>query len=1169
MITTIIKRLILYLFILTLIILPTILCVFSGNNVLSGLIVSTIILCTILFYLFLKTIWLRMKEKKLAGKIQDNTTYEMRSEKPLFRELYIKWREAVDTVRTSNNKHNGDPLYTLPWYLVIGTSGSGKTTVIKNSGFSAQPGKLSETHTCSETKNCDWWFSDSAVIMDTAGRYTTQPDKNRDNEEWKFFLTQLSKHRKKETLNGLIVTVSSDRLLSGAEHELIEDGRAIRQRIQELMLVLGTRFPVYIIITKCDRISGMVDFANRLPSSSLEQAMGFVDLPESKDRICLEHVFSAINKRLQQFLFSITVSKTYQKSNIEIFLFSKELRNLEKSLELLTNEVFSQNPYKDTPFFRGVFFTSAVQHHSTVSEGINHDPVFKEVKDVQNSFDTVFHIRKKKTEHVFPQNCFLKEFFTVILPADRRISKPTSQNMNFMQKTRIFGFSVWVLLFLILSGLTTLSFSKTLSLIQLGKNDLVNTNNELIFSDFENKQMKTFVQLRKTIADIEIRNKKRLVPEIGLDQSLQMEKEAKKLFCKSFADRILEPFDEKIHENSGKFTDITSSMAIGSTVIHYTRRIRLLNMAIGGSDVKRLEQVQSPEFMQFITENDKNIFNINETEFKNNYLHYLAWQDIKTLKKEKDHLHKQLALVAEKKDLSLKWVIDWCNENTEEKPLTRGFLWTGEFNPSEKHIIPAAFTASGYEMIVNIFEDLERCLKNPNNLKEKKTEFFSWFIDTYQQTWLKFINDFPKGADTLKLSEKIAVANAIASDNSPFSTLIDIAARELPVCFDSETASPEWISAVLELSAFKGRTETTDKHLSEVTTGFFKKKKDELITSTKNAFHLKNTSSDTLNSGRESYTVYKKNLENLAQISTSEQSSFRLASEVFTEDEAMGQSALAISLENASNLKKNLSCKQDNQNPVNHVINSPIEFLWSLAVVKAGNHIQDTWNETVLSEIQGTSDPATKSELLYGKDEGLVTSFIKNTAAPFIKRTVKTGYFQKTAHGQAIPFNRSFLVYITGSSVSIKAKQPVYKVKIDGMPVNVNSGASVIPHMSQLELKCSDTIQNLKYLNYPVNRTFEWSPDKCSDVDLQISIGDISLKRKYRGEMAFPVFLKEFKNGQRIFNASDFPDALPALKRLNVKSINVSYKISGGSQVTSFLSSDSSRVPDRIVSYSK
>lgn len=44
-----------------------------------------------------------------------------------------RWKEAIDALRRSQLKKQGQPLYVLPWYLIMGEAGSGKTAAIRHS----------------------------------------------------------------------------------------------------------------------------------------------------------------------------------------------------------------------------------------------------------------------------------------------------------------------------------------------------------------------------------------------------------------------------------------------------------------------------------------------------------------------------------------------------------------------------------------------------------------------------------------------------------------------------------------------------------------------------------------------------------------------------------------------------------------------------------------------------------------------------------------------------------------------------------------------------------------------------------------------------------------------------------------------------------------------------
>ena len=101
--------------------------------------------------------------------------------------------EALETLKRSSGKRNY--LYDLPWYVIIGPPGAGKTTALVNSGLKfplagADGGKAIAG--VGGTRYCDWWFTEEAVLIDTAGRYTTQDsDAEADKKSWLSFLSLL------------------------------------------------------------------------------------------------------------------------------------------------------------------------------------------------------------------------------------------------------------------------------------------------------------------------------------------------------------------------------------------------------------------------------------------------------------------------------------------------------------------------------------------------------------------------------------------------------------------------------------------------------------------------------------------------------------------------------------------------------------------------------------------------------------------------------------------------------------------------------------------------------------------------------------------------------------------------------------------------------------------
>ncbi len=145
----------------------------------------------------------------------------------------------------------GSYLYDLPWYVFIGAPGAGKTTALVNSGLSFPladkfgPGAIRGV---GGTRNCDWWFTDEAVLIDTAGRYTTQDSHQaEDKNAWEGFLGLLKKVRPRRPLNGVFLTVSVADLLSQCAEARSSLASSIRARLLELDAKLTTRLPVYVL----------------------------------------------------------------------------------------------------------------------------------------------------------------------------------------------------------------------------------------------------------------------------------------------------------------------------------------------------------------------------------------------------------------------------------------------------------------------------------------------------------------------------------------------------------------------------------------------------------------------------------------------------------------------------------------------------------------------------------------------------------------------------------------------------------------------------------------------------------------------------------------------------------------------------------------------------------
>ncbi|ECD3752122.1 TPA: type VI secretion system membrane subunit TssM [Salmonella enterica subsp. enterica serovar Orion] len=186
-------------------------------------------------------------------------------------------------------------LYELPWFMVVGSPGDGKTTALLNTGLQFPLAEQMEqtsrilTVPGGGTLHCDWWFTNEAVLIDTAGRYARHDDggevsaAQRNAGEWQGFLGLLRKHRPGAPLNGVILTLNVADLTAQSPAERLAACAALRARLAELRETLGIRFPVYLVVTKMDLLPGFSEYFRTLTSHLRAQIWGFT-LPYSRRR---------------------------------------------------------------------------------------------------------------------------------------------------------------------------------------------------------------------------------------------------------------------------------------------------------------------------------------------------------------------------------------------------------------------------------------------------------------------------------------------------------------------------------------------------------------------------------------------------------------------------------------------------------------------------------------------------------------------------------------------------------------------------------------------------------------------------------------------------------------------------------------------------------------------
>lgn len=284
-----------------------------------------------------------------------------------------RFNDAISTLKMAGSKKDSILLNSLPWYIIIGPPGSGKTTALMNSGLEFPlKDKLGAdaVRGIAGTRHCDWWFTNEAVLIDTAGRFTTQDsDSEVDKTAWHSFMGMLKKHRTQRPINGTIITMSLSDMLTLSEDELTFYAKTIRRRIDELSEHLGVKYPIYFMFTKCDLVNGFTPFFNSLSAKQRNQVWGETfGLTEDGD--CAIDInnydlhFDELLNRLNSQVLLYLRQQNDPAKKADILSFPAQMESMKEAIHKFLNDIFGENSFQQPALLRGVYFTSGTQQGS-------------------------------------------------------------------------------------------------------------------------------------------------------------------------------------------------------------------------------------------------------------------------------------------------------------------------------------------------------------------------------------------------------------------------------------------------------------------------------------------------------------------------------------------------------------------------------------------------------------------------------------------------------------------------------------------------------------------------------------------------------------------------------------------------------------------------------------
>jgi type VI secretion system protein ImpL len=1129
--------------------------------------------------IFLRRHLFRRREKRFVKRIVEQEPDKLvlaqtAAKQYAVNDLRASFAKAREIFKRSRLTRVANPIYSLPWFLLAGQSGTGKSSALRSARLNSLLTDLNPPRSDKPGSQCEWWFQENSVVLDVTGRFL---DLDADAPAWWEFLTLLAKHRRRDPLSGLVLAVAADGLLADEEH-VVTAARATRQRVDELMRVLGARFPIYLLVTRLDAVPGCDGFLARLDEAERLQAMGSLneaspETPEARGR----EIVSLVAEELKTL--RLVLSERPGEPNPGLTRFPEAFGSLEQGIALYCRELFQQNPYLETPLFRGLFFASA-----------RHDP------RVGPADATPLGRFAGEPLPAGPlPGAFLHDLFARILPDDRRLHSPLPAFLSWRTITRFAAATAVLALTLCAAGLFTSSYLRNNTALSFFAAEFTQTPK---LTHNLGDDVDLMLRFRNVLDNIARQNAGWALPRLGLNQSRMAEAKLKRLYCDLFKQGVQDQFDWLLGDEAASLNAQTSPDHIQRFASYLLNRIRLVDAAQAGTVDQQALALLHEELNRLVFHGAR-VSPLFAERYETLHLSYLDWNtDQERYRQEREDLARLLEMVLRVDRLGLGWLVSWANELPGLAPVTMEQFWdTAVLEQHGLAQVPPAFTSKGRAQILQQADTIERTLRKSQEDVDWLTGFADWYAAEYVSVWARFAQGFAAAVDWQRNEDQWReITSRMAEPDNPYLMLLTVMGEQLTP-YANRPDNPSWVAPVMQfhtmrLQAIAPKKAAIEEKVSKDVTdisGFFgalssfatKRPSHEAQVQDTPQYAFSGSATQppaqgqpqkgglapgawsaelVANKGLTAFKGYLDSLRSLRGASQTPVSSVSLVGPKYSP--APGQPPSPF--DTAERSVKDLETALGGQNAplFNELLFCPLKFFWGLAVVDAAEGLQHLWEEDVLVKV-GQMPKDKLPGALFDNATGLVWKFANGPAKPFLAKGV-AGYQAKVSNGTTFPFTSDFLAFVNKGSVQTQKIMPSYQVSATALPTDVNPGAQERPYATELTLDCQEKVQQLVNYNYPVSQVFNWDPQSCGKTNLTIRFKSFTASKTYHGSMGFAHFLKEFQYDVKNFTPEDFPDSQANFGIFGIKTLTVQYKLSGGVPIIGLRKTEQIKVPETI-----
>ncbi|WP_339482721.1 MULTISPECIES: type VI secretion system membrane subunit TssM [unclassified Pseudomonas] len=344
---------------------------------------------------------LRREREQQAQRVQD----------PCLVYLQAQERSLENNLARVRDNHQGRRLHQIPWYLVLGEENAGKSSFISRSSQSfaltrtARSGVTQAAADPDLAFDIDWWIGDEAVLIDPPGELISQPERQpsptpapaaptedaaadtgaiaepvvvaqveqptglpvgAEKRLWHHMIDWLARSRSRRPLNGVVLLVDMVGLFERPPNERRNLAYLLRARLNDLGHELGTRLPLYVVLSKFDLLDGFEELFAKLPASAREEVQGFTFSLDAVDdfdawlqelTVAYDHFVDALNRQVMRAMGDPEPAVVRER----LFCLMRQLSGSREILLRFLGDVLGSDRYTTPALVRGVYLSSVYQ----------------------------------------------------------------------------------------------------------------------------------------------------------------------------------------------------------------------------------------------------------------------------------------------------------------------------------------------------------------------------------------------------------------------------------------------------------------------------------------------------------------------------------------------------------------------------------------------------------------------------------------------------------------------------------------------------------------------------------------------------------------------------------------------------------------------------------------